>query len=64
MKLSKMVSRAIEEVEIDNINVEEVNSSNQKRYGISNVPGLVINGKKISEGKVLTVREIKKLLLA
>lgn len=59
-----MVNRAIEEVEIDNINVEEVNSSNQKKYGIANIPGLVINGKKISEGKVLTVREIKKLLLA
>ena len=64
MKLSKMVSRAIEEVNIDNIKVEEVDVISQKKYGISNVPGLVINGKKISEGKVLSVREIKKLLLA
>ena len=64
MKLSKMVSRAIEEVNIDNIKVEEVDVIGQKKYGISNVPGLVINGKKISEGKVLSVREIKKLLLA
>ena len=63
MKLSKMVSRAIEEVDIDNIKVEEVDFAKNK-YGVSNVPGLVINGKKISEGKVLTVREIKKLLLA
>ena len=47
----------------DNIKVEEVDFAKNK-YGISNVPGLVINGKKISEGKVLTVREIKKLLLA
>jgi len=64
MKLSKMVNRAIEEVDINNITLEEIDSNNQKKYGISNVPGLVINGKKISEGKVLTVREIKKLLLA
>lgn len=64
MKLSKMVSRAIEEVDIDNIKVEEVDDKSQKKYGISNVPGLIINGKKISEGKVLTVREIKKLLIA
>ena len=64
IKLSKMVNRAIEEVNIENINVEEVNSSNQKKYGVSNVPGLVINGKKICEGKVPSVREIKKLLLA
>lgn len=59
-----MVNRAIEEVDINNITLEEIDSNNQKKYGISNVPGLVINGKKISEGKVLTVREIKKLLLA
>lgn len=64
MKLSKMVSRAIEEADLNNIKVEEIDSKNLKKYGISNMPGLVINGKKISEGKVLTVREIKKLLLA
>lgn len=59
-----MVNRAIEETDIENIKVEEVDSKKQTKYGISNIPGLVINGKKISEGKVLTVREIKKLLLA
>ncbi len=64
MKLTKMVSKAIEEAGIEEINMEKIDSSKQKRYGISNVPGLVINGKKISEGKVLTVRAIKKLLLA
>lgn len=64
MKLSKMVSKAIEEAGIEEINMEKVDSSKQRKYGINNVPGLVINGKKISEGKVLTVREIKKLILA
>lgn len=63
IKLSKMVSRAIEEVDIDNIKVEQLDF-NKNKYGISNIPGLVINGKKVSEGKVLTTREIKKLLLA
>lgn len=28
------------------------------KYGITNVPGLVINGKLVSQGKVLTEREI------
>ena len=64
MRLSKLVNRAIEDVDIDNIKIEEIDSSKNKKYGITNVPGLIINGKKISEGKVLTVREIKKLLLA
>lgn len=64
MKLSKMVNRAIEEIDIENIKVEEIDIKKNTKYGISNAPGLVINGKKISEGKVLSVREIKKLLLA
>lgn len=33
--------------------------SDKKRYNISNIPALVINEKVISQGKVLTDREIK-----
>lgn len=63
IKLSKMVNRAIKDTEIENIKVEEIDSKEFKKYGITNIPGLVINGKKFSEGKVLSEREIKRILL-
>ena len=33
-----------------------------KKYNVKNIPGLVINGKKISEGKVPNDREILKYI--
>lgn len=63
IKLTKMLKRAIDETEV-NYDVEELNdASSKKKYGIKNIPGLVINGEVISQGKVLTVREIYKLLV-
>ncbi len=57
-----MVKRTIENSE-NNITILETNDEKTKRkYGIQNIPGLVINGKLISQGKVLTPREIAKLL--
>ena len=64
MKLKKMVEKAIGEIE-GNINVEELNDNSSKnKFNISNVPGLVIDNKLVSQGKVLTVKEIKKVLIA
>ena len=52
-----MIERATEEVNtLVEIELEEKNKN------IKNVPALVINGNLISEGKVLTVREITKLI--
>lgn len=59
MKLKKMTERALEEVEIE-AQLECIPDS--KKYGISNIPALMIDEQLVSEGKVLTVREIKKLL--
>ena len=50
-----MVRRAVDDTN-KNIKIEEVNDNNS--YGIKNLPGLVI----VSQGKVLPVREIYKLL--
>lgn len=61
MKLLKMVSKAIGEIERK---VDIKNLKKDKRYGITNYPALIINNSIVSEGKVLTVREIKKLLLS
>ena len=47
-----------------NVKVQELNDvSSKKKYNIRNVPALVINGEVISQGKVLTVREIYKILV-
>jgi len=63
IKLTKMLKRAIEEAEAK-YEVQELNDiSSKKKYNIKNVPALVINGEVISEGKVLTVREIYKILV-
>ena len=57
-----MVDRAVGEME-ETIEVEELNDQNSKnKFNISNIPGLVIDNKLVSQGKVLTVREIKKAL--
>jgi trehalose-6-phosphatase len=62
IKLRKMVSIALEEIdEAKNIDVlDDIKSIN--KYKINNIPGLVINEKVISQGKVLSVREISKIL--
>lgn len=56
-----MVNRATEEIE-EEIIVKDLKKD--KKYGITNYPALIINDEKICEGKVLTVREIKKLLIS
>ena len=63
MKLSKLVDKVVEEMDCD-ITVDKLDDSSKNKYGIKNVPGLVINGQIVSQGKVLSIREIKKLLLA
>lgn len=62
MKLLKNINRAREEYNnIDNIEILDDTMSINK-YRIKNIPGLLINGKIVSEGKVLTVREITRLM--
>lgn len=62
MQLYKMASRAVEELE-ENIEVQKLDDKNSiNKYGVKNIPGLIINNRLVSEGKVLTSREITKLL--
>ena len=57
-----MVNRATEEIDME-VKVTEIGEKD-KKYGIKNFPALIINNDIVSEGKVLTAREIKKLLLS
>ncbi|MBO5414174.1 MAG: thioredoxin family protein [Bacilli bacterium] len=62
IKLKKMLNRATEEIE-EEIKITEI-SEKDKKYGIKNFPALIINNEIVSEGRVLSSREIKKLLLS
>lgn len=60
IKLIKNIRKINSDINID---VKEINDVNYlKKYNIKNTPTLIINGNKVSEGKVLTTREIYKIL--
>ena len=59
IKLKKNISK-ISEIEI---NLELLEGDEYlNKYNIKNVPGLIINDKKVSEGKVLNDREILRMI--
>ena len=59
IKLKKNISK-INELDIDLELLEGDEYLN--KYDIKNVPGLIINEKKVSEGKVLNDREILRMI--
>jgi hypothetical protein len=62
IKLKKMLNRATEEIE-EEVKITEIKEKD-KSLGIQDFPALVINDNVVSEGRVLTTREIKKLILS
>ena len=62
MKLQKNVMKVIESLE-KNIDVEILDSEKEiSKYGVTNTPGLVINEKHVSQGKVINEKEIKNFI--
>ncbi len=62
MQLYKMATRAIENSR-NEVNIQKLDDKTSiNKYGVKNIPGLVINEKLISQGKVLTDREIGKMI--
>ncbi len=62
IKLKKMVTRFISDYDY-NINIKILDNKEEiKNHNIKNIPGLIIEDQLVSEGKVLTVREISKLV--
>ena len=62
IKLKKMVERFKSDYDYD-VNIKLLDNMEEiKRYKIKNIPGLVIEDQLVSEGKVLTVREISRLV--
>ena len=59
IKLKKNISKINEcEIELEVLDGDEY----LNKYDIKNVPGLIINDKKVSEGKVLNDREILRMI--
>lgn len=61
IKLKKMVTKFANES--NDVDIKILDSEKDVRnYQVKNIPGLVINDQLVSQGKVLTVREISRLV--
>lgn len=60
-KLRKNIDKIVKKNEID-INIELIDN-NFPKYKIKQIPALIIDDKVISEGRVLTTRELEKVLI-
>ena len=64
MRLKKIFKRVENQLKIQ-ANIQELNSnSDKKKYNIHMIPAIVVDDKIISQGKILSDREIKKLILS
>ena len=63
MELEKATRTALSELQLD-YDIEHITDFSEiAGYGVMSTPALVFNGKVISYGKVLTVEEVKALLI-
>ena len=64
MKLLKNIKKVFEKNE-NTCDIQILENDKYKQiYHVVNTPALLINGKVISQGKILTEREIKRFILA
>ncbi len=62
IKLLKNLNKAIDSLKMHVTPTIEEDERSIKNYNITNIPALIINDKVISQGKVLTEKEIVKFL--
>ena len=62
IKLLKNLNKAIDSLKMHVTPTIEEDERSIKNYNITNTPALIINNKVISQGKVLTEKEIVKFL--
>ena len=62
IKLLKNLNKAIDSLKMHVTPTIEEDERSKKNYNITNTPALIINNKVISQGKVLTEKEIVKFL--
>ena len=63
-RLKKIIERVSNQTKTPVIINELNNKSDQKKYNVSMIPALVIDDRIISQGKILSDREIKKLIVS
>lgn len=63
LKMKKVIERTIENSDIDINLILLDDEASKNRYNVKNFPGIVINNNLVSQGKVLTERELKKVLV-
>lgn len=62
MQLYKMTSRAVEDLG-NEIDIEKLDDKkSQDKYAVKDIPGLVIDERLVCQGKVLSQREIAKMI--
>lgn len=61
--LEAATKQAVEDLKIDATVSKEEDIVKIMQYGVMQTPGLVINGKVVSTGKLLTNSQLKELLL-
>lgn len=66
LKLKKIMERVIDEneVSIPLIISNDIDDKTKNKYNIKEVPCIMIDDKIVSQGRVLTDREFKKILIA
>ena len=62
-RLKNMILQVSKKLNKD-VQIEELNHADKKNYNVSMIPALVINDKIISQGKILSDKEIKRLIVS
>lgn len=63
-RLKKIIERVSLQIKMPVRICELNNKSDQKKYNISMIPALIVDDKIISQGKILSDKEIKKLIVS
>lgn len=62
-RLKKIIKKVSDANHVDVIIQELNHSQDKKKYNVNMIPAVVINDKIISQGKILSDKEIKKLIV-
>ena len=63
LKMKKVIERTIDGSDLDINLILLDDDASKSKYNVKNYPGIVVDEKLISQGKVLTERELKKVLV-
>ncbi len=63
MRLKKIIKRVSDDNHVSVVINELNKAQDKKRYNVNMIPAIVVDNKIISQGKILSDREIKKLIV-